>query len=124
MLHALIMAGGGGTRFWPRSRLKRPKQFLRLAGERTLLQQAFDRIEGPMAPQNTWVITAAMHAGEVVGQLATVPADHAVGQPLGRGTAACMALGAALMARQDPSATMPDRPADPALPRVRAIRTP
>ena len=56
MLHALIMAGGGGTRFWPRSRQKRPKQFLRLAGDRTLLQQAFDRIEGPIAPENTWVI--------------------------------------------------------------------
>ena len=79
MLHALIMAGGGGTRFWPRSRQKRPKQFLRLAGDRTLLQQAFDRVEGPIPPENTWVITAAMHAEEVVGQLGTVPADHVVG---------------------------------------------
>jgi len=122
MLHALIMAGGGGTRFWPRSRLKRPKQFLRLAGERTLLQQAFDRIEGPIAPQNTWVITAAMHAGEVVGQLATVPADHVVGEPLGRDTAACIALGAALIARQDPSATMLVMPADHVIEPVQEFR--
>ena len=43
MLHALIMAGGGGTRFWPRSRVKRPKQFLTFSGERTLLQEAVDR---------------------------------------------------------------------------------
>src|SRR5439155_6164973 len=112
MLHALIMAGGGGTRFWPRSRLKRPKQFLRLAGERTLLQQAFDRIEGPVPPENTWAITAAMHTAEVVGQLGTVPADHVVGEPMGRDTAACIGLGAALIARQDPSATMLVMPAD------------
>ena len=49
MLHAMIMAGGGGTRFWPRSRQKKPKQFLTLVGDRTLLQQTFDRIEGLVA---------------------------------------------------------------------------
>ena len=59
MLHALIMAGGGGTRFWPRSRAKRPKQFLTLAGDRSLLQQAFERIEAQVTPQRTWVITSA-----------------------------------------------------------------
>ena len=50
MLHTLVMAGGGGTRFWPRSRQKRPKQFLTLVGARSLLQQAIDRIEarGPI----------------------------------------------------------------------------
>src|SRR5437879_10052491 len=112
MLHALIMAGGGGTRFWPRSRQKRPKRCTPQAGDRTLLQQAFDRIEGPIPPENTWVITAAMHAEEVVGQLGTVPADHVVGEPLGRDTAACIGLGAALIARQDPAATMLVMPAD------------
>ncbi len=45
MLHALVMAGGGGTRFWPRSRQKKPKQFLKLGGERSLVQQAVDRME-------------------------------------------------------------------------------
>ena len=49
MLHAMIMAGGGGTRFWPRSRQQRPKQFLTLGGDRTLLQQALDRIEALVA---------------------------------------------------------------------------
>ena len=52
MLHALIMAGGGGTRFWPRSRQKRPKQFLTLTGDRSLLQQAVDRIEAIGADRN------------------------------------------------------------------------
>ena len=55
MLHALVMAGGGGTRFWPRSRKRRPKQFLTLSGDRSLLQQALDRIEVLAPPERTWV---------------------------------------------------------------------
>ena len=52
-LHALIMAGGGGTRFWPRSRQRLPKQFLRLVSERSLLQQALERIEALVPPEQT-----------------------------------------------------------------------
>ena len=51
MLHAMIMAGGGGTRFWPRSREQRPKQFLALSGDRTLLQMALDRVEAQVSPE-------------------------------------------------------------------------
>jgi mannose-1-phosphate guanylyltransferase len=112
MLHAVIMAGGGGTRFWPRSRQRRPKQFLALGGERTLLQQAFDRVLGPVSPEHVWVITAAAHRDEVVRQLPEVDPAHVVGEPCGRDTAACIGLGAALLAREDPDATMLVTPAD------------
>src|SRR5437868_6238707 len=112
MLHTLIMAGGGGTRFWPRSRQKRPKQFLTLVGERTLLQQAYDRIEAQVPPTNTWVITSAAHQGETAKQLPQVTADHIIGEPCGRDTAACIGLGAALIAREDPAAVMLVMPAD------------
>lgn len=112
MLHATIMAGGGGTRFWPRSRQKRPKQFLTLVDDRTLLQQALDRVEGPVPAERTWVITAAAHRDEVARQLPTVPADHIVGEPCGRDTAACIGLGAALIARADPKGVMMVTPAD------------
>jgi mannose-1-phosphate guanylyltransferase len=112
MLHALIMAGGGGTRFWPRSRQARPKQFLALAGDRTLLQQAFDRIESQVAPEHTWVITGAMYREQTGEQLSALSADHVVGEPCGRDTAACIGIGAALIARHDPSATMLVMPAD------------
>jgi mannose-1-phosphate guanylyltransferase len=112
MLHALIMAGGGGTRFWPRSRQKRPKQFLRLAGDQTLLQQAFDRIEGPVPSANTWVITADSHREEVSRQLSVVPSDQVIGEPVGRDTAACIGLGAALIIRRDAEGTMLVMPAD------------
>src|SRR3954447_22225535 len=112
MLHALIMAGGGGTRFWPRSRSKRPKQFLTLTGDRSLLPQAFDRIEAQVTPQRTWVITSGAHRAEAMKQMPSVPGDRVIGEPCGRDTAACIALGAALIARQDPSAVMMVMPAD------------
>ena len=112
MLHATIMAGGGGTRFWPRSRTKRPKQFLALAGERVLLQQAYDRIEASVTAERCWVITAAMHSGEVSRLLPEIPARHIIGEPIGRDTAACIGLGAALLAREDADATMLVMPAD------------
>jgi mannose-1-phosphate guanylyltransferase len=112
MLHAMIMAGGGGTRFWPRSRQKRPKQFLTLTGDRSLLQMALDRIEAQVPPERSWVITAGSHRDEVAKQLPSLPADRIIGEPCGRDTAACIGLGAALIARQDPSAVMLVMPAD------------
>jgi mannose-1-phosphate guanylyltransferase len=122
MLHALIMAGGGGTRFWPRSRQKRPKQFLSLGGDRSLLQQAADRIEASVPPERTWVITSAAHREEAARQLAGSPADRLIGEPCGRDTAACIGLGAALIARQDPAAVMLVMPADHVIEPVQEFR--
>jgi mannose-1-phosphate guanylyltransferase len=119
MLHAMIMAGGGGTRFWPRSRQQRPKQFLALGGERTLLQQAMDRVEGLLPAANTWVITGRAYQEETARQLPQLPRDHVVGEPFGRDTAACIGLGAALIARRDPSAVMLVTPADHVIEPVR-----
>src|SRR5262245_43123876 len=112
MLHALIMAGGGGTRFWPRSRVQRPKQFLTLAGEGSLLQQAMDRLEALVLPERAWVITAEDYRVETNRQLPALSADHIIGEPCGRDTAPCIGLGAALIAAQDPAALMVVTPAD------------
>ena len=112
MLHAMIMAGGGGTRFWPRSRKARPKQFLTLAGDRSLLQMALDRIEGLAAPEHTWVITGEAYRAETAQQLPSLPPERIVGEPCGRDTAPCIGLGAALIARDDPEAVMLTTPAD------------
>ncbi len=115
MLHALIMAGGGGTRFWPRSRLSKPKQFLALAGSTSLLQQAQERIEAMIPPTRTWVITGASYCAETARQLPALPAERIVGEPCGRDTAACIGLGAALITRTDPEAVMLVMPADHAI---------
>ena len=112
MLHAMIMAGGGGTRFWPRSRAARPKQFLTFSGDRTLLQATLDRVAGPIPAERTWVVTGAAHAAEAARQLPELPAGRVVGEPFGRDTAACIGLGAALVARDDPAAVMIVMPAD------------
>ncbi len=112
MLHAMIMAGGGGTRFWPRSRNARPKQFLAFSGDRTLLQGTFDRIDAQIPAERTWVITGDSHRDEASKQLPELRHDQVVGEPFGRDTAACIGLGAALIAQTDPHATMIVMPAD------------
>ncbi len=82
MLHAMIMAGGGGTRFWPRSRAVRPKQFLTFSGDRTLLQGTVDRIAAQVPPERTWVITGDQHRAEAAEQLkGMVPAAQVIGEP-------------------------------------------
>jgi mannose-1-phosphate guanylyltransferase len=122
MLHALIMAGGGGTRFWPRSRQKKPKQFLTLTGDRSLIQMALDRVEAQVPPERSWVITAGQYTEEVANQLPSLSSDHIVGEPCGRDTAACIGLGAALIARQEPGATMLVMPADHVIEPVQEFR--
>jgi mannose-1-phosphate guanylyltransferase len=119
MLHAAILAGGGGTRFWPRSRQQRPKQFLALGGERTLLQQALDRIEGLLPAERTWVITGQTYQAETSRQLPQVSPDRIAGEPYGRDTAPAIGLGAALITRDDPSAVMLVTPADHVIEPVR-----
>jgi mannose-1-phosphate guanylyltransferase len=112
MLHGMIMAGGGGTRFWPRSRTQRPKQFLRFSGDRTLLQATRDRLEAQIPAHQTWVLTSAAHVGEARLQLPEVPPNQIVGEPMGRDTAACIALGASLVHAVDPEGTIIVSPAD------------
>lgn len=112
MLHAMIMAGGGGTRFWPRSRDARPKQFLSFAGDRTLLQSTLDRIAPIVPPDRSWVITGDRYVAETAKQLPELSANNIVGEPFRRDTAPCIALGAALIAKSDPDATMIVMPAD------------
>jgi len=104
--HAIIMAGGGGTRFWPRSKAAHPKQLLALTGERTLLQIAFDRIESLAAPERRWVVTGANIASQVKQQLSALHADCLVDEPMGRDTAACIGVAAALVAQADPEGVM------------------
>ena len=112
MLHAVVMAGGSGTRFWPKSRRNRPKQLLCLAGDATMLQQTVARVASLVAPDRTWVITGVDQAAAVREQLPEVPGRNVVAEPCPRDTAACVGLAAAIVARHDPDGIMLVMPAD------------
>lgn len=106
------MAGGSGTRFWPRSTRDEPKQFLKLFGERSMLQATADRLNPLVPPERIWVITNQRYEKLVRQQLPEVPGRQVVGEPVGRNTAPCVALAAALLKQKDPEATMIVLPAD------------
>lgn len=112
MLHAVIMAGGSGTRFWPLSRHAFPKQFLTLSGQRSLIQSTSDRCVGTIPTSRHWVVTNAAQAGETRRQLPELPSGHVLVEPCARNTAPCIALAAAHLLREDPEAVMLVLPAD------------
>lgn len=112
MLHAVIMAGGSGTRFWPASRKAFPKQLLRLAGDRSMLQATADRLRDFIPWQNVSVLTNHSLVPTVRQQLPEIPPRSIVGEPCKRDTAPCIGLAAALIAKNDPEATMLVMPSD------------
>jgi mannose-1-phosphate guanylyltransferase len=112
MLHAIIMAGGTGTRFWPASTKDTPKQLLPLAGERTMIRQTADRLAGLFAPERQLVVTNTRLVDAVRAELPELPAASIVGEPCKRDTAPCIGLAALLVSRDDPEATMVVMPAD------------
>jgi mannose-1-phosphate guanylyltransferase len=112
MLHAIVMAGGSGTRFWPKSRRSRPKQLLCLHGDRTMLQQTVDRISPLTEASRIWIITGEDQAQSTRQQVPELSPNHVVGEPCARDTAACVGLAATLVAHEDPEGTMIVMPAD------------
>ncbi len=98
-LIAVIMAGGTGTRFWPVSTEERPKQFLKLFGDRSLLQMSFDRLDGIVPPDRIFIMTNTLFVTEVKNQLPEIPPENIIGEPLKRDTAAAVAI-AAFLARK------------------------
>ena len=108
----IILAGGSGTRFWPRSRKARAKQILALDGERTMIQRTVDRL-APIAPASSvWVITNDLLSESICGQLAEVPAEQVVCEPTARNTAPAAGLAAFLVEKENPDAVLGMFPAD------------
>lgn len=112
MLHAVIMAGGSGTRFWPESRNDRPKQLLRMLGPNSLLQEAVDRLAGLVALERIWIATTERLAPAVADQLPELRREAILVEPCKRDTAACIGLAALRLLREDSDATMAVLPAD------------
>jgi len=112
---AVIMAGGSGERLWPLSTPERPKPFLKLLGERTLLQETVDRLGNWIPLERTLVVAGTAHRGLVTEQLPDLPPENLLVEPVGRGTAACVGLAATAISRIDPKAVMIVLPADHAI---------
>jgi len=100
--YAVIMAGGKGERFWPVSTSKHPKQLLALVGDKPLIAQAVDRLDGLIPPENVFVVTNADLVEATQQAAPMLPAENIVGEPVGRDTAAAVACGGALIAAKDP----------------------
>lgn len=113
-MYIVLMAGGAGTRFWPRSREDKPKQLLKLFGERSMLQQTYDRIKGLTENEKILVITAESLQAEVIKQLPDLPVQNIIAEPFGRNTAPCVALAATVINKreQGKTAVMSVLPAD------------
>ena len=110
--HAIIMAGGRGTRFWPRSRTRTPKQLLNILGDSTMLQQTVARLAPLVPPSRIWVVTNREQAAEVRRQLLRVPREQILDEPVGRNTAAAIALASLHIAKRFGDAPTAVLPAD------------
>ena len=111
-LYAVIMAGGIGSRLWPRSRTGSPKQFLDILGPRTMLQETTDRITPLIPLSRVLVVVGEDHARTVQEQVPDLPEENILIEPGPRGTATCIGLAAVAIRDRDPMATMAVFPAD------------
>jgi mannose-1-phosphate guanylyltransferase len=100
-VYAVVLAGGGGTRLWPLSRPECPKPFLRLLGDETLIQRTVARLAPLVSPEDVYVIAERRHLALTAEQLPAIPASNLIGEPMGRNTAAAVALAAEAIDRPD-----------------------
>jgi mannose-1-phosphate guanylyltransferase len=114
--YAVIMAGGRGTRFWPVSRRRRPKQFLNIHGRKTMLQETVARLARLVPPSRVLVVTGAEQAALVRRQLPRLPEANLLVEPVGRSTAPCIALAAEVLLARHADAAMAVLPADHVIP--------
>jgi mannose-1-phosphate guanylyltransferase len=108
----VILAGGSGTRFWPRSRRAHAKQVLALDGERSMIQQTVERLKPLAGLEKTWVITNEYLAQEIADQLPGLPAAQIIQEPVARNTAPACGLAAFLIERNNPDAVLGIFPSD------------
>ncbi len=111
-IYPVIMAGGSGTRFWPLSRKTKPKQFLALTGEQPLLQMSLQRMRDLAPLERTLVVCGKVHASAVQEMLPELPTKNILVEPIARNTAPCVALAAAVVAKQDPQGVLVVLPSD------------
>lgn len=111
-IYAVIMAGGVGSRFWPRSKEKTPKQLIKIIGENTMIQDTVYRLKGLVEPEKIIIITNQIQKLRIKEQLPEVPSENIIAEPFGKNTAACIGLAAALIEKKNKDAVMLSLPAD------------
>ncbi|MEJ2006784.1 MAG: mannose-1-phosphate guanylyltransferase [Acidobacteriota bacterium] len=121
-VYVVIMAGGSGTRFWPLSRRKKPKQLLDLFGGTTLLEQTVERVEGLVPREQIYVFTNRVVQSEILRLLPQIPKRQIVAEPAQRNTAPTIGLAAHEILRRDPDGIMVVLPADHVIRKPGAFR--
>jgi mannose-1-phosphate guanylyltransferase len=111
-LYAVIMAGGVGSRFWPRSRERTPKQLLKIFGDNTMVQETINRLESLIPDERIFIITNKLQSEEIKKQLPNIPVENIIEEPFGRNTAACIGVASLLIQSKDPEAVTVVLPAD------------
>lgn len=111
-LYAVVMAGGIGSRFWPRSKEAKPKHLIRIFGENSMLKDTLERIEAIIPKENTFVITNRVQKPRVKSQLNGIPDENLIDEPFRKNTAACIALANLLIQQRDEKAIVVNLPSD------------
>jgi mannose-1-phosphate guanylyltransferase len=111
-LYPVVMAGGSGTRFWPLSRVRRPKQFLPLSSAKPLLLETLARLKGLATPAQTYVVCGPVHAALVRRMARSLPSGNVLVEPVARNTAPAIALASWVIATRDPDAVLAVLPSD------------
>lgn len=120
--YGLILAGGRGTRFWPRSRKRSAKQVLAVAGERTLIQATVDRLSPVIAPERMWVLTSEALRGTIIRQIPEIPKRQILAEPMQRNTAPAIGLIAQILQSLDDRAVMGIFPSDHVIGKIGAFQ--
>lgn len=111
-MYAVIMAGGVGKRFWPWSRKKNPKQFLKLFGDKTLIQSTVDRLRPILKDEDIFIITNEVQKNTIEELIPFLKTENIIAEPMGKNTAPCIGLAAVINSLKDPEAVQIVLPAD------------
>ena len=112
MIYAVVMGGGKGTRFWPESTNKKPKQFLPMCGEKSMIRQTVDRLKSIINANRILIIGNKRHYNLTRKELKDIPRKNIISEPIGRNTAPCLGLASLIVKRRDPKGVIVAMPAD------------